>query len=61
MGGGSVAVELCEWAAERSRKSIGAWLHGLKAPLRWAAYYAQLLLLAFYGVLGQSSFIYRQL
>ena len=39
---------------------MGAWLHGLLAPTRWAAYYAQLLLLAFYGVLGQSSFIYRQ-
>ena len=60
VGGGSLAVELCEWAAEKKGQTMGTWLHGLRAPARWAAYYAQLLLLAFYGVLGQSSFIYRQ-
>ncbi len=60
IGGGSVLVELAEYAAEKKEQSIGLWLHSLRAPLRWAAYYAQLLALAFYGVLGQSSFIYRQ-
>lgn len=60
IGGGSLLVELAEYAAEKKRQTIGVWLHSQKVPWRWLAYYAQLLALAFYGVLGQSSFIYRQ-
>lgn len=60
VGGGSIAVELVERAAEQKGQTVGVWLHSLNAPIRWVAYYAQLLALAFYGVLGQSSFIYRQ-
>lgn len=60
VGGGLVVVELVEWAAEKSGKTVGCWLHDQKPLVRWAAYYAQLFALAFYGILGQSSFIYRQ-
>ncbi len=60
VGGGCAIVEWVEYAAEKQGKTVGTWLHQQKPLIRWAAYYAQLFALAFYGILGQSSFIYRQ-
>lgn len=58
--GGAAALEYIEWRAADARITSGDWLQSRPAYVRIPLYYSMLLLLAFYGVLGTSSFIYFQ-
>ena len=59
-GGGAALTELVEWRAAAAKLTSGEWMQTRPAYVRLPLYYALLLLLAFYGVLGASSFIYFQ-
>lgn len=59
-GGGAALVEFVEWRAACAKLTNGEWLCTRPAYLRIPFYYVLLLLLAFYGILGSSSFIYFQ-
>ena len=58
--GGGALVQLVEWRAQLAGRTTGAWMQGQKLWVRLPLYYAMLLALAFYGVMGSSSFIYFQ-
>ena len=53
-------AEIIEWLAARKSLANGAYIRSLKAPAKIAIFYVQLAALAFFGVLGSSSFIYFQ-
>lgn len=59
-GGGAVLIECVEWRAAQKGVTTGEWMQAQKTWVRLPLYYALLLLLAFYGMLGASSFIYFQ-
>ncbi|MEG2672434.1 MAG: MBOAT family O-acyltransferase [Ruthenibacterium sp.] len=53
-------TELLEWRAALAKQKTGAYLRAQKPAVRMTLYYAMLLMLALFGVLGKSSFIYFQ-
>ncbi|MEG0897346.1 MAG: MBOAT family O-acyltransferase [Ruthenibacterium sp.] len=53
-------TEILEWRAAVAKQKTGAYLRAQKPAVRMTLYYAMLILLALFGVLGKSSFIYFQ-
>lgn len=53
-------TEVLEWRAACAKQKTGEYLRAQKPAVRMTLYYAMLLLLALFGVLGKSSFIYFQ-
>ncbi|MEG1550135.1 MAG: MBOAT family O-acyltransferase, partial [Ruthenibacterium sp.] len=53
-------TEILEWRAAVAKQKTGAYLRAQKPAVRMTLYYAMLMLLALFGVLGKSSFIYFQ-
>ena len=51
----SLVVELIE-----ARGPVAQWIRTQRAWVRWPLYYGLCLLLLFFGVFGQSAYIYQQ-
>ncbi len=58
LGAAVLLTEGLDWFAARAETETALWLRGRKVWMRMTVYYAQLLLLLFFGQFGGSSFIY---